>query len=93
MNNKATIEQMKIKLRVLKPTALTIADHSHLHVGHEGAKSGGGHFHLSIASDIFKNKNRIQCHRLIFACLSELMEKHIHALNITIIESPHYHEH
>ena len=84
MNNAATILQMKQKLSVFKPTAISIKDNSHLHIGHEGAKSGGGHFHLTIASDAFKNKTRIECHRLIYQCLGTLMQKHIHALNITI---------
>ena len=32
------------------PTMLQVKDQSHLHAGHEGAKSGAGHFQVTIVS-------------------------------------------
>ena len=40
----------------LAPASLDIVDESHKHAGHEGAKSGGGHFVVTIVSDAFRDK-------------------------------------
>jgi len=68
----------------LAPTFLDIEDESHLHVGHAGAKSGGGHFKITIASPQFLNKNPIACHRLVYAALDGLIGKEVHAVRIII---------
>lgn len=70
--------------QALSPTFLEIQDESYLHVGHPGAKSGGGHFKVSITSDLFLNKNQLACHRLVYAALDGLIGKEIHALQIII---------
>ena len=59
-----------------------VIDESHLHVGHAGAASGGGHFRALIVSDVFAGKSRVECQRLVFAALAELMEREIHALSM-----------
>lgn len=66
------------------PTLLQIIDESELHKGHPGAQNGAGHFKIIIASALFQNKDRITCHRLIYAALQDMMETHIHALQIDI---------
>ena len=64
------------------PSEMNIEDQSHLHAGHAGAKSGKGHFDLTIVSDKFRDQTLIQRHRAIYSALGELMETEIHALSI-----------
>ncbi|MPV85645.1 BolA/IbaG family iron-sulfur metabolism protein [Cardiobacteriales bacterium ML27] len=66
------------------PTQLDIIDESHLHIGHAGAQSGKGHYALTITSEAFAGKSRLQCHRMIYQALGELMQDNIHALSIKI---------
>ena len=88
MNNQQRIEAIKDRLHSLQPSHLKINDHSDQHIGHAGAQNGQGHFHLYISSAAFKNKSRIDCHKMIYQCLNTLMKTDIHALNITIIHPP-----
>ena len=64
------------------PESLDIEDESHLHAGHAGAKSGGGHFVVTLVSKQFSGKTLIQRHRMVYEALNEMMKKEIHALNI-----------
>lgn len=66
----------------LAPTELDIVDESHLHRGHAGAKSGKGHFRVTIVADSFAGLPLLKRHRLVFAALGELMTTDIHALSI-----------
>lgn len=85
MSKQNTITQMREKLtQALMPISLEIIDDSHKHIGHSGAQSGGGHFTLIITADCFKNKSRIESHRLIYETLGALIGKEIHALQIKI---------
>lgn len=82
--NEERIARMRDKLqRQLAPTELDIDDESHLHIGHEGAKDGRGHFSVKIASPLFADANRIERHRLVFEALGDMMKTDIHALRIT----------
>jgi len=75
----AEIEQ---RLRAaLRPTALRIEDDSHLHAGHEGAKSGG-HYTVFITSPAFRGLPPVARHRLVYDALREVMDRGIHALAI-----------
>ena len=62
--------------------SLEIIDESHLHVGHAGAASGGGHFQVIITAEDFEDLNTLARHRLIYEVLGEAMETEIHALSI-----------
>ena len=66
----------------LQPTALAIRDDSHLHAGHVGARSGGGHYHIDIVAVAFAGKNTVARHRLIYDAAGDLMQGPIHALSI-----------
>jgi BolA family transcriptional regulator, general stress-responsive regulator len=79
MNVAHSIEQ---KLAALHPSRLEIADDSALHAGHEGAKSGGGHYRLVIVSPQFSGKSTVARHRMIYAALGPMMQQQIHALAI-----------
>ena len=66
----------------LEPESLDLVDESHKHAGHEGAKSGGGHFDLTIVSAKFEGINTVARHRLVYDALAAMMPAEIHALSI-----------
>lgn len=76
-----TIELMQQKLGTLAAD-IAIEDESALHAGHEGAKSGGGHFRLRIISEKFIGLAPLARHRLVYDALGEMMQRDIHALSI-----------
>jgi BolA protein len=68
------------------PTALEILDEGHRHIGHTG--EGKGHFHVHIVSAAFVGMTTVQCHRVIYAAVADLMEHGIHALAIDAQPAP-----
>jgi len=66
----------------LSPEQLDIIDESHKHAGHPGARSGGGHFVVTIVSNVFIGQNPIQRHRMVYDALGDAMNTEIHALSI-----------
>ena len=64
------------------PDQLDIIDESHLHAGHPGARSGGGHFAVTIVSDKFEGINLLARHRMIYDALGDAMKTEIHALSV-----------
>lgn len=77
-----TIEEMQQRLATLEPETIEIGDDSALHAGHAGARSGGGHYNLTIVSPQFEGLLTIKRHRLIYNALGNLMQTKIHALSI-----------
>lgn len=73
-----------ILTQALAPTRLELIDDSHRHAGHAGARQGG-HFTLRIAAPGFAGKRPLECHRMIYAALGELMQTDIHALSIDLL--------
>ena len=65
--------------------SLLIDDESHLHAGHAGAASGGGHFRLEIVAPEFKGLNLVARHRAVYAALNRHIPKEIHALTIVAL--------
>lgn len=82
MSTVTTIELIRRKLAVLDPEQIDIVDESARHAGHEGAKSGGGHYVLTIVSRKFSGKPALVRHRLVYTLLNEMMHKDIHALSV-----------
>jgi len=76
------IDQMQALLAVFQPTQIEIIDDSHKHAGHEGARSGGGHYTLQIVSAQFAGKPTLARHRMIYSALGDMMKHDIHALNV-----------
>lgn len=76
------IVSIKAALQGLQPIVLTIEDQSHLHAGHSGAQSGGGHFALTIVSNAFEGKTAVRRHQMIYEALGDLMKQEIHAISI-----------
>ncbi|HKA45507.1 MAG TPA: BolA family protein [Burkholderiales bacterium] len=70
------------KLAALEPIALEIHDDSAKHTGHEGAKSGGGHYRVVIVSRRFAGLSIQLRHRMVYDALGSMMQKEIHALAI-----------
>ncbi len=73
---------LRERLAPLAPTRIELIDDSALHAGHEGAKSGGGHYRLLVVSTAFAGKSTVTRHRLVYDALGELMRQKIHALSI-----------
>lgn len=73
------------RLALLAPTMLHLQDDSALHKGHTGNRLGGAHYTLTIASPQFEGLAIIQCHRLVYAQLTDLFPTPLHALSIKII--------
>ena len=82
--NQARIAAFKEDLaKAFDVQALQIEDESHLHAGHAGAASGGGHFKLTIVAPQFTGLSLVARHRAIYAALSRHIPAEIHALTIS----------
>jgi len=70
----------------LRVDSLEVHDDSHRHVGHAGARAGGGHYSLRIVSDDFAGRRRLQRHRLVYNAMGDAMRDDcIHALSIVAL--------
>ena len=76
------IDEIRARLDALEPLSVEIGDDSHLHAGHAGARSGGGHYRVTVVSDHFTGKTTVARHRMVYDALGELMRTRIHALAI-----------
>jgi BolA protein len=65
------------------PDICQLEDESAAHAGHAGAASGGSHFRLHLVSARFEGVSRVNRHRLVYDCLSDMMQFEIHALALT----------
>lgn len=76
-------DELEARIRAqLETTHLEVIDESHLHVGHAGARDGGGHFRAVIVSPRFEGLNRVRAQQLVFGAVEEWMGKEIHALSM-----------
>ena len=83
MINQQRIAVIKEKLtQAFHPKKLSVTDESRHHIGHSGAQDGHGHFSIEIEAEYFRNRTLMECHRLIYQALAELMQTDIHALRI-----------
>ena len=64
------------------PQQLDIVDESHLHAGHAGARSGGGHFAVTIVAEAFAGQPLIKRHRMVYDAVADIMNTEIHALSM-----------
>jgi len=86
MTDASTRDVIRRKLtESLAPVHLEIVDQSHLHAGHAGARSGGGHYEVTIASDMFEGLGPAQRHRLVYKALAAEMNREIHALALVTL--------
>jgi BolA protein len=82
IDNGERMQRMRAALQSLAPVAMELADDSHKHVGHAGARDGRGHFSLDIVSPAFAGLAPLARHRRVYAALGEMMQTDIHALTI-----------
>ena len=81
--NPQRVERIRALLtEALAPQSLDVADDSHKHAGHAGARGGQGHFGVNIVSSAFAGKLPLARHRLVYAALGDMMQTDIHALSI-----------
>jgi BolA protein len=86
--NARRVDRIRLLLeRAFEPESLEVEDDSHKHAGHEGAKSGLGHFNVSIVSSHFNGMKMLARHRAVYAALDDMMKTDIHALAIEAIAS------
>ena len=86
MSNGNRVERIRALLEAaLQPVQLEVGDDSHLHAGHAGAASGGGHFSVKIVSERFEGQRLVMRHRLVYDAVQGMMHTDIHALAITAI--------
>ena len=84
--NEERIKLFKLDLeQAFTVLQLHIEDESHLHAGHAGAASGGGHFRLTIVAPEFESLSSVARHRAIYAALNHHIPKEIHALTISAL--------
>jgi BolA family transcriptional regulator, general stress-responsive regulator len=70
-------------IKAFAPAKLEVADDSHLHEGHVGHRPGGeSHFRVYIVANAFKEKSRIERHRMINDTLMGELKGGVHALAI-----------
>jgi len=86
--NARRVDRIQILLEsAFEPESIVVEDDSHKHAGHEGAKSGLGHFNVSIISAHFNGMGMLARHRAVYAALDDMMKTDIHALAIDAIAS------
>ncbi len=74
-------------IAAFEPESLDVEDDSAKHAGHEGAKSGMGHFNVTIVSAHFNDMTMLARHRAVYAALDDMMNTDIHALAINAVAS------
>lgn len=83
-----TCQKIEQSMQSLNPESVEVTDNSHLHVGHAGAKDGGGHFAVKVVSDQFTDLSRIKRHRLVYQLVNELFTSGaIHALEVEALNT------
>ena len=69
--------------KAFAPQSLDVVEESHLHAGHAGHRPGGEtHFRVTIVSEAFRGKSRVERHRMINATLAAELGGSVHALAI-----------
>ena len=69
----------------LEPSFIEVIDESHLHANHNpNAKNGGTHFKVKIISNTFKDKSKIEKHRIVHEILDYELKNGVHALTLSL---------
>lgn len=79
-------KQMEEVLRAaFSPLELNLEDQSDRHIGHAGHDGRGeSHFHLTMISDEFTGKTRIERQRMVYEVLNEFLKERVHALSLSL---------
>lgn len=74
---------ISILTKELTPIYLDVTDFSERHRGHAGyGENGESHFDVTIVSDIFSGKSRVDRQKLIYGFLEAELKTQIHALTL-----------
>ncbi|MBY0378488.1 MAG: BolA family transcriptional regulator [Gammaproteobacteria bacterium] len=85
MSHIDTVQEIKKRLiAALQPSSLEVLDDSAAHVGHLAADSEQGHFTIIISSAHFVTLSLVECHKLVYQALGDLLPRKIHAVKIKI---------
>jgi BolA protein len=77
--------------RGLQPLVLEIVNESARHAGHAGDDgSGQTHFHVTVVSEYFNGKSRVERQRHIYTLLKEELEQGLHALSLKALSAAEY---
>jgi BolA protein len=69
----------------LRPSRLDIVDESARHAGHSGARDGGEtHFKISIVSEAFTSRTRVERSRMVHAALVSEFATGLHAISLNL---------
>jgi stress-induced morphogen len=65
------------------PVALEVVNDSHRHAGHASSPgTGESHFSVTVVSNAFAGKSRVERHRMVNAVLADELAGKVHALAI-----------
>ena len=93
MHTKPAAEALERLLRErLDLEHVEVVDESHLHAGHAGAASGGGHYRAVIVSESFAGLSRLEAQRKVYAALGDAMGTAIHAFAMTTLTPSEWRE-
>jgi BolA family transcriptional regulator, general stress-responsive regulator len=77
--------RLKLTSRLV-PTRIEIADESHHHAGHAGARpEGETHFAVTIVSAAFAGMSRVARQRIVYETLADELATSVHALSLTTL--------
>ncbi|MEP0325095.1 BolA family protein [Bauldia litoralis] len=66
-----------------QPAQIDVVDESHLHKGHAGHRpEGETHFRVRIVAEAFRDRSRVDAHRMVNAALKPEFDRGMHALAI-----------
>lgn len=83
MDNSARMEKINQLLTdKLGASDVDVIDESHMHAGHAGAKTGLGHFNVTVVAAAFEGKSLLERHKLVYEALGDMMQTDIHALSM-----------
>ena len=59
-----------------------LEDESARHAGHEGARSGAGHYAVVVVAACFAGLDALARHRAVYAAVGDMIPSEVHALSI-----------
>ena len=68
------------------PAELQVVNDSHRHAGHHSSPgTGESHFSVTVVSDAFAGRSRLERHRMVNAALAEELAGRVHALSVSAL--------
>jgi BolA protein len=72
-------------VKAFQPELLQIINDSDKHMNHPGSpNSGASHFRIKMIAEAFKDKSRIEKHRLVYAALEDDIKSGVHAIQLDL---------